>query len=225
MRAQDAGSPPSCLTGGCYNSTRLATPSPEAGSYHPRRTLTDQGATDLARYLGPNGSPCVDDISEGATRESRCPCRRWSSSEATTLGGPERYDQHPPGAVRLARRAASREGPDPAPREPPARAVWSHERLAASLLCQPARVSERRWSHGKEVALETGHTHARGRRASVVLLLSRSPIAVGGRKVRLAWSAIEPRLPGMSPRSHSSLREGVILLVVGTGIWVSDRAG
>src|SRR2546430_151886 len=38
---------------------------------------------------------------------------------------------------------------------------------------------------------------------------------------RLAWSTIEPHLPGMSTRSHSSLREGVILgAVVGTGIWV-----
>ena len=38
---------------------------------------------------------------------------------------------------------------------------------------------------------------------------------------RLASSTIEPHLPGMSTRSHSSLREGVILgAVVGTGIWV-----
>src|SRR6266487_5177996 len=38
---------------------------------------------------------------------------------------------------------------------------------------------------------------------------------------RLASSTIEPHPPGMSTRSHSSLREGVILgAVVGTGIWV-----
>ncbi len=42
-----------CLTGGCYNYHPLATPSPEPGSYIAA-TLTDQGATDLARYLGPN---------------------------------------------------------------------------------------------------------------------------------------------------------------------------
>ena len=42
-----------CLTAGCYNYHSLATPSPEPGSYIAA-TLTDQGATDLARYLGPN---------------------------------------------------------------------------------------------------------------------------------------------------------------------------
>lgn len=42
-----------CFTGACYNYHPLATPSPEPGSYIAA-TLTDQGATDLARYLGPN---------------------------------------------------------------------------------------------------------------------------------------------------------------------------
>jgi hypothetical protein len=42
-----------CLTGGCYNYHPLATTSPEPGSYIAA-TVTDQGATDLARYLGPN---------------------------------------------------------------------------------------------------------------------------------------------------------------------------
>lgn len=42
-----------CLSGGCYNYHPLATMSPDPGSY-VAATLTDQGATDLARYLGPN---------------------------------------------------------------------------------------------------------------------------------------------------------------------------
>ena len=42
-----------CLTAGCYNYHPLATTSPEPGSY-VAATLTDQGSTDLARYLGPN---------------------------------------------------------------------------------------------------------------------------------------------------------------------------
>jgi len=42
-----------CLTAGCYNYHPLATMSPEPGSY-VAATLTDQGSTDLARYLGPN---------------------------------------------------------------------------------------------------------------------------------------------------------------------------
>jgi hypothetical protein len=42
-----------CLTAGCYNYRPLAAPSPEPGSYIAA-TLTDQGAMDLARYLGPN---------------------------------------------------------------------------------------------------------------------------------------------------------------------------
>jgi hypothetical protein len=42
-----------CLTAGCYNYHPLATPSPEPGSYIAA-TLTDQGARDLARDLGPN---------------------------------------------------------------------------------------------------------------------------------------------------------------------------
>lgn len=42
-----------CLTAGCYNYHPLATPRPEPGSYIAA-TLTDQGATDLARYLGPS---------------------------------------------------------------------------------------------------------------------------------------------------------------------------
>ena len=41
-----------CLTAGCYNYHPLATTSPEPGSY-VAATLTDQGSTDLARYLGP----------------------------------------------------------------------------------------------------------------------------------------------------------------------------
>ncbi len=42
-----------CLTAGCYNYHPLATATPEPGSY-VAATLTDQGSTDLARYLGPN---------------------------------------------------------------------------------------------------------------------------------------------------------------------------
>ena len=42
-----------CLTAGCYNYHPLATMSPEPGSY-VAATLTDQGSTDLARYLGPS---------------------------------------------------------------------------------------------------------------------------------------------------------------------------
>ncbi len=42
-----------CLTAGCYNYHPLATTSPAPGSY-VAATLTDQGSTDLARYLGPN---------------------------------------------------------------------------------------------------------------------------------------------------------------------------
>ncbi len=42
-----------CLTAGCYNYHPLATTSPAAGSY-VAASLTDQGSTDLARYLGPN---------------------------------------------------------------------------------------------------------------------------------------------------------------------------
>jgi len=42
-----------CLTADCYNYHPLATTSPAPGSY-VAATLTDQGSTDLARYLGPN---------------------------------------------------------------------------------------------------------------------------------------------------------------------------
>jgi hypothetical protein len=41
------------LTGACYNYSPLALPSPEPGAYLAV-TLTDAGAVDLARYLGPN---------------------------------------------------------------------------------------------------------------------------------------------------------------------------
>lgn len=42
-----------CLTAGCYNYSPLTQPTPEPGAY-VSVTLTDAGAVDLARYLGPS---------------------------------------------------------------------------------------------------------------------------------------------------------------------------
>ncbi len=41
-----------CVTAACYNYNPLTTPSPEPGTY-VAATLTDSGAEELARYLGP----------------------------------------------------------------------------------------------------------------------------------------------------------------------------
>jgi len=42
-----------CVTAACYDYNPLTTPSPEPGTY-VAATLTDSGAEELARYLGPN---------------------------------------------------------------------------------------------------------------------------------------------------------------------------
>jgi len=135
-------------------------------------------------------------------------------------GGPGETITLPPGAVRsLTCGVSRRAGPCLLASAGAGSLVLTT--LAASLLANSTADSERRWSHGKEVATRDRPHHAADATRERCLASSPSPKAVGGHKVVPCPSGDRAAASGMSPRSHSSLREGAILgLVVGTGIGV-----